>query len=231
MNDNLDPAAYEAWYHSRRGAWIGNIELALMLELMQPSDGATLLDVGSGTGYFSRRFAATGLRVIGIEPNVAMLHYARDRQGPVAYLKGTAARLPFADASIDYVTAVTSLCFIDNPARALSAMWRVAKRGVLLGLLNKTSLLYRRKHGNSGYRGARWDRIDDVYGWAEGLSPAPARITGGSCVFFPDGSIGGRFMERFLPTQLPWGGFLAIYLQKPVTIVLTNRTTITSLMS
>jgi hypothetical protein len=42
-----DPAAYEAWYHTPRGAWIGGLESALLLRLLQPHPGQTLLDVGS----------------------------------------------------------------------------------------------------------------------------------------------------------------------------------------
>ena len=66
-----DPTAYEAWYHTARGTWIGAVEFRLMMHLLQPASGATLLDVGSGTGYFSRCFAAAGLRVIGIDPDPA----------------------------------------------------------------------------------------------------------------------------------------------------------------
>lgn len=211
-----EASAYEAWYHTPRGAWIGDIEFALMMRLLCPDVGATLLDVGSGTGYFSRRFADAGLRVTGVEPGTAMLQYARRASGSVMYIDGKAEQLPFADQSFDYVAAITSLCFVNNPVQALNAMWRVAKRGVILGLLNRTSLLYFRKHGRGAYAGARWDAINDVQRWVRVLSPVPVRRTWRTAVFFPGGSEGARLMERCLPSWLPWGGFLAVYLQKPI---------------
>ena len=61
-----DPAAYEAWYHTARGAWIGNLEFRLLMRLLRPGPSATLLDVGSGTGYFSRRFAVSPVPVYGL---------------------------------------------------------------------------------------------------------------------------------------------------------------------
>jgi SAM-dependent methyltransferase len=211
-----DPGNYEAWYHTPRGAWIGAIEFSMMMKLLRPEVGDTLLDVGSGTGYFSRRFAASGLRVTGIEPDTAMLQYANRAPGSVMYAEGSAEQPPFADQSFDYVTAVTSLCFVSDPVRALDAMWRVAKRGVILGLLNSASLLYRRKHGQGAYAGARWDAIGEVQRWAHVLSPTPVQLLWRTGIFLPDGSASARLLERLLPSWLPWGGFLAVYLQKPM---------------
>ncbi len=215
---SYDPAIYEAWYHTPRGAWIGEIEFAMMMKLLRPEVRGTLLDVGSGTGYFSRRFSATGLRVTGIEPDAAMLQYVNRAPGSVTYVEGSAEQLPFADQSFDYVTAVTSLCFVRNPVHALAPMWRVTKRGMILGLLNSASLLYCRKHDQGAYAGARWDAIGDVQRWASVLSPAPVRLQWRTGIFFPDGSPSARRMERLLPSWLPWGGFLAVYLQKPLWI-------------
>ena len=69
MQGGTDPAAYEAWYHAPRGAWIGDREFSLLTSLLHPQPGASLLDVGCGTGWFSRRFAEFGLRVTGIDPD------------------------------------------------------------------------------------------------------------------------------------------------------------------
>lgn len=216
MPNRYAPSTYEAWYHTPRGAWIGEIEFAMMMKLLHPEVGRTLLDVGSGTGYFSRRFSAAGLRVTGIELDTAMLQYANGVSGSVTYVEAGAEQLPFAAQSFDYVAAVTSLCFVSNPVRALDVMWRVAKRGVVLGLLNSASLLNRQKHGQGAYAGARWDAVSDVQRWARVLSPAPVHWQWRTGIFLPDGSPSARCMERLLPSWLPWGGFLAVYLQKPV---------------
>ena len=143
-----------------------------------------------------------------------MLDYARGLGGGVDYLRGTATALPQPDHAYDYVTAVTSLCFIVNVPRALQEMWRVARHAVLLGLLNRHSLLYRQKRDRGGYRGAHWDTPADVRSWARQLEPAP-EITVRSAIFLPGGSALARATEAVLPGILPWGAFLAVALRKP----------------
>ncbi len=205
---------YESWYHTPRGAWIATQEAELMRRLLAPAAGDTLLDVGCGGGHFSRRFADYGLRVTGLDPDAAMVDFARRQGGAIDYLIGTGQTLPFADAAFDYVTAVTSLCFIADPEAALREMWRVSGKAVCLGLLNRHSLLYRRKAGRGAYSGARWDTVAQVRQWARHMSPPP-RLRIRSAVFAPSGGALARGVERLLPARLPWGGFLAVCLDKP----------------
>jgi hypothetical protein len=49
MKGIIDPAAYEAWYHTPRGGWIGDREFALLQNMLRPEAGASLLDAGCGT--------------------------------------------------------------------------------------------------------------------------------------------------------------------------------------
>ena len=207
-----DAAAYEAWYHTPRGAWIGQQELSLLLKLMQPTHGQSLLDVGSGTGYFSRAFADAGLKVTGIDPNPDMIHFAQAQTDTVSYVQGDARQLPFADKHFDYCSAVTSLCFVDQPAKALAEMWRVSRRGIVLGLLNRNSLLYRNKYNTGSYRGARWDDRAAVAQWIAQLTPPATGYRYKTAVFFPGGGSLSRVAEQLLPRSLPWGGFLAVYI-------------------
>jgi SAM-dependent methyltransferase len=210
----MNPGDYEAWYETARGSWIAGREFDLMMRLLSPLDDATLLDVGCGTGHFSRRFAAAGLRVAGLDPDPAMLEHARGLGGGVSYLLGTGTELSFGDNAYDYVTAVTSLCFIADPERALREMWRVARRAVLLGLLNRRSVLYRQKRDRGAYRGARWDTSAEARRWALALEPAP-QIMSRSAIFMPGGSAFARAAETVLPSVLPWGAFQAVVLRKP----------------
>lgn len=212
----MNPSEYEAWYATARGSWIAGREFDLMTRLLEPSPGATLLDVGCGTGHFSRRFAAAGLRVSGLDPDPAMLDYARRLGGGVEYLRGSATALPLADETYDFTIAVTSLCFVAEASRALRELWRVARHAVVLGLLNRHSLLYRRKRGRGGYRGARWDTPADARRWARQLEPAPP-VTMRSAIFLPGGGEFARAAETALPGILPWGAFLVVLLRKPAT--------------
>ncbi len=209
----MDPQVYESWYYTCRGRWMARREFSLLLRLLRPHAGCSLLDVGCGTGYFSRRFAASGLRVTGIDPDPAMLEFARGQGGDVSYLRGDALELPFADASFDYCAAVTSLCFVSDPARALAGMWRLCRRGLVLGLLNRHSLLYLVKRGRGGYRGARWDTAAEVRRWCRPLRPAAAPQLA-CAIWLPGGGWLARGLESLLPENPCGGGFLAAALHK-----------------
>ena len=209
MSADLDPASYDAWYRTPRGRWIGEVEFALLVRLLHPAPGHTLLDVGCGSGYFSRRFAGAGLAVTGLDPDERMLDYARTQGNGIEYLRGDVVALPFGNRTFEHCTAITSLCFVADPVLALREMLRVARRGVVLGLLNRRSLLYRQKHDRGGYRGARWDNADDARRWCMELS-RDLRPEIRSAVFFPWGGQLARLAETCLPTRGLWGGFLAI---------------------
>lgn len=210
----MEPATYEAWYHTPRGAWIAEREYALLSRMARPRPGESLLDLGTGTGHFARRFAAAGLGVTGLDPDPAALDYARQLAGGIDYVQGDMRALPFPDGSFDYCSAVTSLCFVPDPQQALADMWRVCRRGVVLGLLNRHSLLHRQKAGSGGYAGARWDTPAAVRQWA-GALPGVGALRMGSAIFLPGGGPPARIGERLLPARLLKGGFLAVIIEKP----------------
>lgn len=213
----MDPQQYDAWYHTRRGEWIGNLEFRLMMKLLAPIKkgvDSTLLDVGSGSGYFSRRFAAAGLKVTGLDLDAEMINFANSQSTDITYVPGSGTALPFGGQTFDYVTAVTSLCFIKRPQAALVEMWRVCRKGVLLGLLNRNSLLYRQKHGRGGYAGARWDSWREAKNWIDQLDPQPFRVEHRTALFVPGGGPVSRFIEIVLHNCASTGGFLAIAITK-----------------
>lgn len=217
----MDVETYDAWYHTPRGVWIGSTEFALLLRLLPSAinRNENLLDLGCGTGYFTRRFLASGRQVMGLDPDESAVRYAlkqnlEKRKASAIYLRGEAEGLPFADNSVDYCTAITSLCFVSKPEKALQEMWRVAAKGILLGLLNRHSLLYWLKRERGAYRGARWDTSADIREWIKTLSPMPIEAAMATAVFMPGGGVISQAMERVLPSSLPWGSFLAIYIEK-----------------
>lgn len=206
----MTPAQYDAWYDTPRGRWVGETEFRLLRRLAAPQPGETLLDVGCGTGWFTRRFAAgSGWNITGVDNDTARLGFARAHGRNERYLEGDARALPFADASMDCVISVAALCFIDDWPRALSEMARVARRRIVVGLLNRHSLLWLEKGRNGGaggYRGARWHTAAEIGAALRELPMADIRIR--TALFLPNGSVMARACERSLSNRLPWGGFL-----------------------
>lgn len=201
----MTPVEYDAWYDTPRGRWIGANEWVLLHRLLAAEPGQTLLDVGCGTGWFARRFAADGLRVTGIDPDPAMLDFARTRGG-ADYVRGDARALPFADGSFDHVVSVAALCFIREDRRALEEIVRVCRGRFAIGLLNRYSLLWADKGrggGRGAYLGAHWHRATEARALLEGLPVRDARH--GSAVFLPSGRPLARIVERLMPMCVPWG--------------------------
>ncbi len=208
----MDAAGYEAWYVTPRGRWVAETEFTLLLELLDLPPGASVLDVGCGTGQFTRRLATAGYTATGIDPDLERIAYARRHSaGTESYLTGDGTRLAFADKQFDAAIAVASLCFVEDQRGFVREMRRVARRRIVLGLLNRHSLLYLEKGrgGNQGgYRGAHWHSLAEAQALLNGLNMDGVRH--GSAVFLPNGGSLAQAVERVLPARLPLGGFLAI---------------------
>lgn len=95
--------------------------------------GKTLLDVGCGGGILAEAFAALGLQVTGVDPSASSLETARQhaRQGgfSIDYQTCSGERLPFADASFDYVSCCDVLEHVQDVDAVLSEIGRVLKPG------------------------------------------------------------------------------------------------------
>jgi SAM-dependent methyltransferase len=131
---------YEAWYEGP-GRRADQLEKELLMHLLDwIGDGKSLLDVGSGTGHFARFFNCLGLDVIGLDISLPMVREAARRGGPPMVL-GNALQLPWDDGSFDVVAIIATLEFVVSPFRVVREAARVARRGVLIGALNRASRL------------------------------------------------------------------------------------------
>ena len=96
--------------------------------------GKTALDLGAGTGKFTRRLLETGATVIAVEPVAAMRAQLHAVLPQVEVREGSAEALPLADASVDAVVCAQAFHWFATPA-ALKEMHRVLKPGGALGLI------------------------------------------------------------------------------------------------
>lgn len=215
------PEQYEAWYHTPRGRWIGEREFRLLTQLLRPEAGESMLDVGCGTGYFTRRFASeSAVQAVGLDPNLTWLQFAR-AHALVAehYCAGRVEALPFADRSFDCTISVTALCFVADPHRALREMLRVTRKRFAIGLLNRHSLLHlakRRVGDYSAYHGAHWHTAGEVHRLFAALPVA--NLVTRFAVLLPQGGLCARHLDRLAAERVPFGAFLAVagdVLQRP----------------
>jgi ubiquinone/menaquinone biosynthesis C-methylase UbiE len=199
---DLDTALnYESWYHTAgRKAVIQEKSLIETL-LTHFSAAETVLEVGCGTGYFTNWFESIGLQPIGLDFSMSMLKAAQiNHQLPC--IQGDALALPFPDKTFDLTTFITTLAFITDPAKALTEALRVSKQGLILGVINRHSLLgwcYSLR-GGPIWDSARFLTINELIRTLSEILPQKHQIA---------------WKSTLLPlirgsTKLPWGGFIGL---------------------
>lgn len=155
---------------------------------LQVAPGSSVLDVGCGVGRWSRRLAARGVRVTGVDLSPTMIAEARRR----ASVEGLAARCRFeaqdlseldAGGPFDLVLGVTVLQHILDPAALHSAVRRMTAHLAIGGrmvLLEAAPAGYARHCDSTIFRARR--RADYLRLFAEcgltvnaitGVDPAP----------------------------------------------------------
>lgn len=143
FDDPKTAAHYEAWYETD-GRWADAREKALLKWLLSHFPQAhSILDVGCGTGHFTRWFHVQSMEVIGLDMSDEMIKQAKST-GEEEFVLGNALHLPFGYQSFDLAALVTTLEFLPDAYQALAEALRVCKQGILLGVLNRESRLGRK---------------------------------------------------------------------------------------
>jgi len=93
----------------------------------------TVLDLGSGTGFFTDLLAGTYQHVIGLDISQEMLRFAKEtRNQRVLWVEGDAHKIPLKDNSIDFIYSNLVIQWFEPLDEAITEMLRVLKPGGLL---------------------------------------------------------------------------------------------------
>jgi SAM-dependent methyltransferase len=94
-------------------------------------DGANLLDMACGSGYAAMMAAERGASVAGIDASAGLIEIARARVPTGDFRVGDMSDLPFASASVDFVTSFDAI--FPGWEQALAEAVRVLRPGGLFG--------------------------------------------------------------------------------------------------
>jgi len=115
----------------------------------------TVLDLGSGTGFFTDLLATSYKQVIGLDFSKKMLHFAKNsRNKNISWLEADAYKIPLQDESIDFIYSNLVFQWFDPLDIAIKEMLRVLKPG---GLIIFTTLV----DGTLHELKSSWEKIDD----------------------------------------------------------------------
>jgi ubiquinone/menaquinone biosynthesis C-methylase UbiE len=122
--------------------------------------------------------------------------------GNAPHVEGDALALPFSSRAFDLVALVTTLEFLPEPVRALSEASRVARKGLILGTLNRQSLLGRslKREGGPIWGIARFFTLGKLIEMVQAAVGKRARIVWRTTLW--------PAWPAVLP--LPWGGFIGM---------------------
>jgi SAM-dependent methyltransferase len=105
----------------------------MLIDVLEPYQGRTYLDIGCGEGRVMRALATTGAHPIGVELNLALAHRAAET-GPV--VGGSLPRLGFLrDDSVDGAVCVLVIEHIEDHAGLLVELARVVAPGGVFALV------------------------------------------------------------------------------------------------
>lgn len=103
-------------------------------EWLAPDPVTLAVDVGAGTGKFTRTLLPRAAEVMAVDPDAAMRARLTDVLPGVRALEGTGEAVPLEDGSADLVTFAQSWHWVDPTAGALEAA-RILRPGGVLGLV------------------------------------------------------------------------------------------------
>ena len=104
------------------------------VDWLVPSGCDVAVDVGAGTGLFTRALAGKAAHVIAVEPDARMRAVLSARSPGVRAVEGRGESIPLPDASADAVFVSSAWHWMD-PERAVPEIGRVLRDGGRFGLI------------------------------------------------------------------------------------------------
>lgn len=204
MFDAAVAAGYERWYETPAGRRAEQVERELLRAMLAGVPrGARVLEIGCGTGRFTRWLAESGNRVVGVDRSAVMLAEAR-RRGAGPWVLSDAQALALRDRSCAAAVLVTALEFVPDPLAALRDALRVAERRVVIVALSAWSIgwwlrRWRRAEGPIVSQARRWSPPALARLARRAAAPAAVHVTWRTAL-----------APRGLPDALPWGEVVAV---------------------
>lgn len=151
-------AEYENWFIKNELLFQSEL---LALKQVVPTNKKGI-EIGVGSGLFAEKLNIK----FGIDPSEKMLEFAKQRE--IIVEKGVAEKLPYADNSFDFAVFVTSICFVENPEKAIKETYRILNNNgeIIIAIIDKESslgqILEKNKNESRFYKDANFFSVKEI---------------------------------------------------------------------
>ncbi|OFY64617.1 MAG: hypothetical protein A2Y71_05240 [Bacteroidetes bacterium RBG_13_42_15] len=149
---------YEKWFEENENVFQSEI-LALRKVIPEGKKG---IEIGIGSGIFAEQLGIE----FGIDPSESMLELARKRN--LSVINGYAENLPYSDCSFDFAAFITSICFIENPDKAINEAYRILRKDgeIIIAFIDRESrlgqILNKEKESSKFYSVASFYSVSEI---------------------------------------------------------------------
>lgn len=132
---------YDYWYQTPLGAFVDEVENKLTFDTIGLRSGTKVLDVGCGSGIYTKRLVEKGCLVTGVDISGKMLELAQEKLPDVCFVQSSVYRLPFPENKFDMAFSMATFEFVEEFEAAFFEMKRVVKPGgqIFIGTINGDS--------------------------------------------------------------------------------------------
>lgn len=106
-----------------------------LLELARQVNAKTLLEVGSGTGFWLNLLDQTGAALYGLDYSMGMIQQAKNQPAPLHLTRGTGTHLPLRSATFDLVYCVDAIHHFGDHHAFIAEAYRLLKPGGALAII------------------------------------------------------------------------------------------------
>lgn len=118
---------YPASQHWERGQ--------ALLALASQVNAQTVLEVGSGTGFWLNLLNQTGADLFGLDYSMGMIRQARRQAAPLSLTRGLGIQLPYRSSTFDLVYCIDAIHHFGNHRAFIAEAFRLLKPGGALAVI------------------------------------------------------------------------------------------------